>query len=145
MILPSKKEYYLNIAYEVAKRGTCIRRNYGSVIVQNDQIVGTGYTGAPRGQKNCCDIGTCIRNTKNIPSGERYEECRSCHSEWNAVINAGREKCINGVLYLVGIEMSNDQKISVEPCLICKKIIINAGLCRVVIPDRIINPNEWVI
>ena len=96
-----KINYYLDIAETVLERGTCLRRNFGAIIVNNDQIVSTGYTGAPRGRKNCCDLGFCIRQERNIPRGERYELCRSVHAEANAIIHASREQMIGATLYLV--------------------------------------------
>ena len=87
-----KVNYYLDIAETVAKRSTCLRRRYGAVIVNNDQIISTGYVGAPRGRKNCCDLGECIRTKLEVPRGERYELCRSVHAEANAIINAPREQ-----------------------------------------------------
>ena len=84
----SKENYYLDIAQTVAARSTCLRRKFGAIIVSNDSIVSTGYNGAPRGRKNCSDIGSCMREDLNIPRGERYEMCRSSHAEQNAIIAA---------------------------------------------------------
>ena len=86
----SKINYYLDIAETVSERSTCLRKRYGAIIVKNDVIVSTGYNGAPRGRKNCSDIGSCMRDTLNIPRGERYELCRSIHAEANAIIAAAR-------------------------------------------------------
>ena len=83
-----KTNYYLDMAQVALERGTCLRRNFGAVIVKNDVIVSTGYTGAPRGRANCIDIGTCVRQKMGIPRGERYEFCRSVHAEANAIIAA---------------------------------------------------------
>lgn len=131
-----KLDYYLNIAAGVAKRGTCLRRNYGAVIVKNDEIIATGYTGAPRGCKNCCDTGVCKRNELNIPSGERYELCRSVHAEMNAIISTSRTKMIGSTLYLAGWEMVNGEfdhlLMKAAPCMICKKLITNAGIKEVI-------------
>ncbi len=126
---PTKIEYYLGIAREVAKRGTCLRRNFGAVIVNNDQIVSTGYVGAPRGTTNCIDTGTCWRELRGIPQGERYELCRSVHAEMNAIIHAARTDMVGGDLYLVGLA-SEDESIvqNGEPCKLCKRTIINAGI-----------------
>lgn len=129
---PSKNEYYLNIALDVASRGTCLRRNYGAVIVQNDVIVSTGYTGAPRGLPNCCDLGFCEREAKGVPSGERYELCRSVHAEMNAIINAGRAKTMGATLYLSGYEVETGKMLDAEPCFLCKRIILNAGIHKVI-------------
>ncbi len=129
---PSKTDYYLDIATNVAARGTCLRRNYGAVIVKNDAIVSTGYTGAPRGIANCCDIGTCERDLRGVPSGERYELCRSVHAEMNAIINSSREQNLNATLYLVGIDMESGAYVNAEPCFLCKRIILNAGISEVI-------------
>ena len=85
-----KENYYLDIAETVLERSTCLRRCYGAIIVKNDEIVSTGYNGAPRGRKNCMDLGYCTREAMNVPSGERYELCRSVHAEMNAIISAAR-------------------------------------------------------
>jgi len=129
---PTKIEYYLNIALDVATRGTCLRRNFGAVIVKDDAIVATGYTGAPRGLANCCDLGQCERERQGIPSGERYELCRSVHAEMNAIINAGREKTLGATLYLAGFDVKSGKIIDAEPCFLCKRIIINAGIYKVI-------------
>ena len=100
-----KINYYLDLAEMVSQRGTCLRRRYGAVIVKNDEVISTGYVGAPRGRKNCSDLGVCIRQKLNVPRGERYELCRSVHAEANAIISASRDKMIGSSLYLVGIEM----------------------------------------
>lgn len=131
---PSKDEFYLNIAAVVATRGTCLRRNYGAVLVNQDQIVSTGYTGSPRGDVNCCDKGTCRRNELNIPPGERYELCHSVHAEMNAIISAGRERTIGASLYVSGIEMKTNEIIASWPCDLCSRIIRNAGIKVVIIP-----------
>ena len=129
---PDKVNYYLNIAEEVSKRGTCLRNNYGSVIVNNDEIISTGYTGAPRGRKNCCDLGECRRKKNNTPSGAGYEKCRSVHSEQNAIISAARKDMIGATLYLVGINARNGEyKENTQSCTLCKRMIINAGIATV--------------
>lgn len=129
-----KENYYLDIAQAVSERGTCLRRNFGAIIVKNDQILSTGYTGSPRGRKNCCDIGTCLRERMNIPRGERYELCRSVHAEANAIINAARSDMIGATLYLVGIDTQSGELVeSANSCSMCKRMIINAGISRVVI------------
>lgn len=131
-----KNNYYLDIAETVAKRGTCLRRNYGSVIVKNDEIISTGYSGAPRGRKNCIDLGYCIRKDLNIPRGENYEKCRSVHSEMNAIISASRRDMLGGKLYLVGIDTETGNLVDgAEPCMICKRLIINAGITYVIVRD----------
>lgn len=129
-----KHNYYLDIAETVAERGTCLRRNYGSIIVSNDEIVSTGYTGAPRSRKNCIDVGECIRAKLNIARGERYELCRSVHSEANAIISASRKEMIGATLYLVGKEVATGELVAnASSCSMCKKLIINAGIARVIV------------
>ncbi len=146
-----KINYYLDIADTVSARSTCLRRRYGAVIVNHDQIVSTGYVGAPRGRENCCDIGTCVRESLKIPRGERYELCRSVHAEMNAVISASRDQMIGATLYLVGREVSTGEyvKNSVS-CSLCKRVIINSGIERVIIRDtdtdfRVIEVMDWIM
>ena len=130
---PSKDEYYLGFAKAAAIRGTCLRRNYGAVIVKNDEIISTGYTGAPRGRYNCNEIGRCIRMEKGVPSGQRYEMCRSVHAEMNAIISASRDKMIGATLYLYGWDVEhNCEKTDPVPCSLCERMIINAGIEEVV-------------
>uniref|UniRef100_UPI0040263431 deoxycytidylate deaminase n=1 Tax=Eshraghiella crossota TaxID=45851 RepID=UPI0040263431 len=137
-------------AESVSKRGTCLRKRYGAVIVKNDEIISTGYVGAPRGRKNCSDLGYCIRNKLNIPRGERYELCRSVHAEANAIISASRDKMIDSTLFLVGIELSDNTYVKNACCCsMCKRTIINAGIKTVVIRDdeknyREIDVNDWI-
>ncbi len=129
-----KVNYYLDIAQATLGRGTCLRRNYGAIIVKNDRIISTGYTGAPRGRKNCCDLGYCMREKMKIPRGERYELCRSVHAEANCIINAAQTDMIGGTLYLCGVEASTGEIVpNASSCAMCKRMIINAGLDRVVI------------
>jgi len=145
-----KINYYLDIAQTVLERGTCLRRNYGSIIVKNDEIISTGYTGAPRGRANCMDLGYCMRDKLNIPRGQMYEKCRSVHSEMNACLSAARKDCIGATLYLVGKDKKTGEIIeNANSCAMCKKIIINAGIERVIIRDskdiyRIIDVQEWI-
>ena len=134
---PDKDRYYLDIAFEVAQRGTCLRRNYGAVIVKDDQIVGTGYCGAPRGVPNCIDIGVCKRKELNIPAGERYELCRSVHGEANAIIHAGRDKCIGSTIYVAGFVVHDmESGVDAHPCKMCSRMIINAGIEKIVYADN---------
>ncbi len=128
-----KENYYLDIAETVSERGTCLRRNYGAIIVNNDQIISTGYVGAPRGRKNCNDLGYCQREALSIPRGERYELCRSVHAEMNAIIHASRESMLGATLYLVGKEPDGGYVTNAGACAMCKRAIINAGISRVVI------------
>ncbi len=147
---PGKDEYYLNIAREVARRGTCLRRHYGAVVVKDDQIVSTGYAGAPRGVANCVDIGTCLREELQVPAGQRYELCRSVHAEMNAVIHAARSQTLGAALYLSGVEVATGDPIErPEPCLLCRRVIINAGIEKVVIRPKgkgiiHLDPKDWV-
>ena len=101
----ARNDYYLNIALECSRRGTCLRRNFGAIIVKNNQIVSTGYTGAPRGRANCCDLGKCRRIELNVPQGERYELCRSVHAEMNAIISAARWEMIDAAMYINGFDV----------------------------------------
>ncbi|MBQ2755207.1 MAG: dCMP deaminase family protein [Oscillospiraceae bacterium] len=131
-----KINYYLDIAETVMERSTCIRRHYGAIIVKNDQIISTGYVGAPRGRANCTDLGYCRRAQLNIPRGERYEMCRSVHAEQNAIIHAARNDMIDSTLYLVGKEYATGEYIkNANPCALCKKFIINAGIKTVILRD----------
>ena len=126
----SKENYYLSIAAEVARRSTCLRRQYGAVIVKNDEIVATGYNGAPRGDENCCDVGSCWRERNNIPHGEQYEKCVAVHAEQNAIISASRRDMLGSTLYLSGFEAGRPIE-DATPCLICARLIKNAGIARV--------------
>ena len=90
----SKANYYLDIAQTVLERATCLRRVYGAIIVKNDEIISTGYNGAPRGRANCVDLGYCSREAMQVPRGERYELCRSVHAEANAIISASRRDMV---------------------------------------------------
>lgn len=129
-----KENYYLDIAQTVLERGTCLRRNFGAIIVKNDQIIATGYSGAPRGRKNCCDTGFCMREKLNVPRGERYELCRSVHAEANAIIAASRNDMIGATLYLVGKDAKTGALIpDSSSCAMCKRMIINAGITTVVV------------
>lgn len=145
-----KINYYLDLAEVVAQRGTCLRRNYGAVIVKDDEVVSTGYVGAPRGRKNCSDLGMCIRQKMQIPRGERYELCRSVHAEANAIISAARERMIGSSIYLAGKEADTGEYISnSNSCSMCKRMIINAGIETVYVRDdkdsyRVINVSDWV-
>ncbi len=129
-----KHNYYLDIAESVLERGTCIRRKYGSIIVKNDEIISTGYTGAPRGRQNCTDLGYCRREQLCIPRGERYELCRSVHSEANAIISASRRDMIGATLYLAGRDCRTGELVhDASSCAMCKRMIINAGIANVVV------------
>ena len=127
-----KEAYYLSIAAEVAKRSTCLRRQYGAVIVKNDEIVATGYNGAPRGDPNCCDEGACWRERNNIPHGEQYEKCVAVHAEANAIISASRNEMLGSTLYLSGFEGFDRPIDGPAPCVMCSRLIKNAGIARVI-------------
>lgn len=150
LVRRDKENYYLDIAQAVAGRGTCLRRNFGAIIVKHDQILSTGYVGAPRGRRNCCDLGTCLREKMNIPRGERYELCRSVHAEANAIIHASRSEMTGATLYLVGVDAQTEELVpDASPCSMCKRMIINAGISRVIIrntPDSFtaIYVQEWI-
>lgn len=145
-----KTNYYLDIAEVVAARCTCLRRHYGAVIVKNDEIISTGYVGAPRGRANCIDLGFCRREKLGIARGERYELCRSVHAEANAIISASRRDMMDGTLYLVGKEARTGEYVKdANSCAMCKRMIINAGISRVVIRNdkenwREITVSDWV-
>ena len=145
-----KINYYLDLAEIVGQRGTCLRRHYGAVIVKNDEVISTGYVGAPRGRKNCSDLGVCIRQKMNVPRGERYELCRSVHAEANAIITASRGKMIGSTLYLVRKEVDTGEYVkNSNSCSMCKRMIINAGIDRVYIRDskdeyRMIQVQQWI-
>lgn len=128
-----KENYYLDIAQTVLERSTCMRRCYGAIIVRNDEIVATGYNGAPRGRKNCSDLGCCVREQMQVPRGERYELCRSVHAEANAIISAARRDMMGATLYLVGRDaVTGDYYPETTPCAMCRRLIINAGIEQVV-------------
>ena len=129
-----RENYYLDIAQAVLGRGTCLRRNFGAIIVKNDQILSTGYAGAPRGRQNCSDLGVCLREKLGVPRGERYELCRSVHAEANAIIHASRSEMTGATLYLVGVDAQTEELVpDASPCSMCKRMIINAGISRVII------------
>ena len=128
---PDKDTYYLDIAAAISKRSTCLRRQYGAVIVNNDEVIATGYNGAPRGEMNCNEAGICWREAHNIPHGEQYEKCVSVHAEMNAIISAARKEMLGGTLFLYGYEGRKPMK-NPLPCTICRRLIKNAGINRVV-------------
>ena len=167
-----KENYYLDIAQTVAGRSTCLRRCYGAILVKSDEIISTGYNGAPRGRRNCVDLNYCTREALNIPSGERYELCRSVHAEANAIISAARSEALGATLYMACVEPDTGNQrpgvrlhatlymACVEPdtgtlipgstsCSMCRRLIINAGIARVVIRDtrteyRVVEVADWV-
>ena len=129
----SKENYYLDMADAAQARSTCLRRHFGAIIVRDDEIVATGYNGAPRGRRNCTDLNYCARESMNIPAGERYELCRSVHAEANAIISAARRDMIGSTLYLVGRDARTGEYYpGTTPCAMCRRLIINAGIREVV-------------
>ena len=146
----SKENYYLDIAETVLERATCLRRVYGAIIVKNDEIISTGYNGAPRGRANCVDMGYCSREALHVPRGERYELCRSVHAEANAIISAARRDMVGGTLYLVGRDARTGELLSdATSCAMCRRLIINAGLEKVIIRRtktefEVVNVSDWV-
>ncbi|MBQ4473220.1 MAG: cytidine deaminase [Lachnospiraceae bacterium] len=145
-----KINYYLDLAEVVSQRGTCIRRRYGAVIVKNDEVISTGYVGAPRGRQNCTDLGHCIRADLKIPRGERYELCRSVHAEANAIISAPRDKMLGSSLFLCGTDVPTGRYVENGSCCsMCKRMVINAGIETVYIRDtkdayRVVPVKEWI-
>ena len=145
-----KENYYLDIAETVAGRSTCLRRHYGAIIVRSDEIIATGYNGAPRGRKNCVDLNYCTREALKIPSGERYELCRSVHAEANAIISAARRDTLGSTLYLAGRDSKTGQLLhDATSCSMCRRMIINAGIDRVVIRSTgkeysVVHVEDWI-
>lgn len=144
----SKDDYYLNIALEVSKRSNCLKRHYGCVIVKDDEIIATGYNGSPRGEINCCDIGKCDRMNIERNSG-KYDECNSVHAEQNALLSARRRDMIGATMYLACegyildkessqrneediFRWMEDKSYHVVPCPICRRMIKNAGIDKVI-------------
>ena len=145
-----KENYYLDIAQTVMERSTCRRRKYGAIIVRNDEIVSTGYNGAPRGRANCVDLGYCVRQKLGIPSGERYELCRSVHAEANAIISASRRDMLDATMYLAGRDAGTGERLhNAASCAMCRRLIINAGIAKVVCRDgadgmTVTTVREWI-
>ena len=146
----SKENYYLDIAETVLERATCLRRVYGAIIVKNDEIISTGYNGAPRGRKNCVDMGFCTREAMQVPRGQRYELCRSVHAEANAIISASRRDMVGSTLYLVGKDARTGQLLGdATSCAMCRRQVINAGIRQVIIRKtktdfETVDVNDWV-
>ena len=147
----NKIDYYLDIAEAVSERGTCIRKNYGCINVKNDEIISTGYTGAPRGRKNCIDIGHCMKKEifPDVHHGG-YDACRSVHAEQNAMLSASRRDMLGSELYLVGVRKdTGEYEEGAMPCQMCRKLIINSGIKKVYVrvnkKEHIeINVDEWI-
>ena len=146
----SKENYYLDIAETVLERATCLRRVYGAIIVKNDEIISTGYNGAPRGRKNCVDMGCCTREAMQVPRGQRYELCRSVHAEANAIISAARRDTVGSTLYLVGRDAQTKALLGdATSCAMCRRLVINSGIRRVVIRRtaeefEVVEVSHWV-
>ena len=145
-----KINYYLDLAEMVSQRSACLRKRYGAVIVKNDEVISTGYNGAPRGRANCTDLGRCIREEMKIPRGERYELCRSVHAEQNAVISASRGELLGSSMYMVGVEASDGSYVAnSSSCPMCKRVLINAGIKDIFVRDtkneyRHILIEDWI-
>lgn len=146
----SKENYYLDIAETVLERATCLRRAYGAIIVSNDEIISTGYNGAPRGRANCTDLGYCSREAMKVPRGERYELCRSVHAEANAIISAARRDMVGATLYLVCRDAQTGELLTdATSCSMCRRLVINSGISRVVIRRTaekfdVVDVQDWV-
>jgi dCMP deaminase len=145
---PGWDEYFIGIAKAVATRATCLRRKYGAVITKDNSIVSTGYNGAPAGMKDCLEAGKCTRKELQIPHGERYELCHSVHAEANAIIRASADELRGATIYISGADEENRECIS-EPCMMCKRMILNARIAKVVYADgnsgaMIIDPVKWL-
>lgn len=146
-----KDNYYLDIAEATLERATCLRKKWGAVIVKNDEIISTGYNGAPRDRKNCDELGYCVREKLNIPRGERYELCRSVHAEQNAIISASRRDMIGATLYMVGKDSKTGEYVKDScSCSMCKRVVINSGIEKVIVRDskdkyRVIDVQDWTL
>lgn len=148
ILRPGWDEYFINIARAVSARATCLRRKYGAVITKDNIIVSTGYNGAPSGMKDCLEVGKCTRMELQIPHGQRYELCHSVHAEANAIIRASLEELKGSTIYISGEDSGQGECMS-EPCMMCKRMILNAKIARVVFSDGngglyIIDPKEWL-
>lgn len=135
LVRPNKHDYYIGIAEAVSRRSTCLRRHYGCVIVNNDEIISTGYNGNPRGEANCMDVGVCHREgMAHNSSPDSYNMCRSVHAEMNAIISASRAEMIGAELYLYGYDVETAADIPADelfPCPICLRLIQNAGIYKI--------------
>lgn len=145
---PDWDEYFIGIAKAVSARATCLRRKYGTVITKDNIIVSTGYNGAPSGMKDCLDVGKCTRKELQIPHGERYELCHSVHAEANAMIRASADELRGSTIYISGIDDGSSECPS-EPCMMCKRMILNSKIVRVVYSDGnngfiVIDPKKWL-
>lgn len=144
-----KINYYLNIAESVSERSTCLKKHWGSIIVKNDEIISTGFNGAPRGVQSCLECNCC--NRENSERGSDYNQCLAVHSEQNAIIHASRNQMLDSDMYLVGRDFTNSGKYveNAAPCALCKRMIINSGIKRVIVRDdkfkyRVLNVEDWI-
>ncbi len=147
-VRPDWDEYFIGIAKAVSARATCLRRKYGTAITKDNIIVSTGYNGAPSGMKDCLDVGKCTRKELRIPHGERYELCHSVHAEANAMIRASADELRGSTIYISGIDDGSSECYS-EPCMMCKRMILNSKIARVVYSDGnngfiVIDPKKWL-
>jgi dCMP deaminase len=145
---PDWDEYFINIAKAVSTRATCLRRKYGAVITKDNIIVSTGYNGAPSGMKDCLDVGRCSRKELQVPHGERYELCHSVHAEANAIIRASVDELQGATIYISG-SAAERSECNAEPCMMCKRMILNAGIAKVVYSDGnkgffVLDPGKWL-
>ena len=145
---PGWDEYFINIAKAVSARATCMRRKYGAVITKDNVIVSTGYNGSPAGMKDCLEVGKCTRKELQVPHGERYELCHSVHAEANAIIRASQDELRGATIYISGADPAAGECLS-EPCMMCKRMILNARISKVVFSDgggsfHIIDPKGWL-
>lgn len=145
----NKDVYYLRIALEVLTRSTCLRRHYGAIIVKDDRIVSTGYNGAPRGCTNCNDSDFCIRKANNVAHNTDYTQCVAVHAEQNAIIHASFNDMQGATLYLAGVDADTNKLIDdIDCCPLCKRMIINAGISKVVFMEsgkyRIEEVKSWI-
>ena len=128
---PEWTEYFLDIAKAVGRRSTCLRRRYGAIIVKDKIIISTGYNGAPRGEANCIDTWICERERLHVPKGQNYELCVAVHAEQNAIVNGDPAKMQDAVIYIVGYN-ADGTLASGKPCLLCRRMLRNARLAKVV-------------
>jgi len=151
---PTLREHFFNRAKVAAERSTCLRRKVGAIIVNKDGVeLSSGYSGAPRETEHCIDIGSCLRTDLKIPSGQRYELCRAVHAEQNAIINAARTgaSIVGGEMYISSEKMKDaysngDEKNKIYgPCIICKKMIINAGLTAVYMREEGVGEKSYTL
>ena len=146
---PSKDEYYLVIAKAISLRSTCLRRKYGAIVVKDDVILATGYNGPVRGGINCLEVG-CIKEKLNLPHGKAYEDCPAVHAEENVILNAARSgaNVFGGIVYICGIDKEGNL-VEADPCFRCKRVLINAGIKKVIIKKangakKKISVSEWI-